>query len=95
MTDLILPPFSQFIINNDLLDGITSDTLINLSLMSGVISNPHSLHSIIGKDTDSILTESSIIILYCVNCKFSILSAPPCGNHMLLPQCTVHCNTVY
>ena len=38
---------------------------------------------------------SSIIILYCVNCKFSILSAPPCGNHMLLPQCTVHCNTVY
>ena len=25
-----------------------------------------------------------IIILYCVNCKYSILSAPPCGNHMLL-----------
>ena len=40
------------------------------------------------------IEESSIIILYCVNCKFSILSAPPCGNHMLLPQCTVHCNTV-
>ena len=36
-----------------------------------------------------------IIILYCVNCKFPILSAPPCGNHMLLPQCTVHCNTMY
>ena len=36
------------------------------------------------------IEESSIIILYCVNCKFSILSAPPCGNHMLLPQCTVH-----
>ena len=38
---------------------------------------------------------ASIIILYCLNCKFSILSAPPCGNHMLLPQCTVHCNTVF
>ena len=37
---------------------------------------------------------ASIVILYCVNCEFSILSAPPCGNHMLLPQCTVHCNTV-
>ena len=28
------------------------------------------------------IEERSIIILYCVNCEFSILSAPPCGNHM-------------
>ena len=44
--------------------------------------------------SDHALTVALKIILYCVNCKFSILSAPPCGNHMLLPQCTVHCNTV-
>ena len=40
------------------------------------------------------MTDVEYIALHCVNCKFSILhvSAPPCVNHMLLSQCTVHCN---
>ena len=39
------------------------------------------------REGGSVVTLTVSIILYCVNCKFC---APPCGNHMLLPQCTVH-----
>ena len=68
---------------------IVAAGLINLLVSSLCVSVCVSFQSV------CVSIRAYIIILYCVNCKFSILSAPPCGNHMLLPQCTVHCNTVY